>query len=30
MEATIGDALNTVTPRDARHYFADGGYGTDR
>jgi transposase len=28
LEAAIGDALDAVTPRDARHYFAHCGYGT--
>ncbi len=27
LEAAIGDALDAVTPRDARHYFAHCGYG---
>lgn len=30
LEAAIGDALDAVTPRDARHYFAHCGYGTER
>ncbi len=28
LETAIGDALDAVTPRDARHYFAHCGYGT--
>lgn len=28
LEAAIGDALDAVTPRHARRYFADCGYGT--
>ena len=28
LEAAIGDALDVVTPRDARRYFAHCGYGT--
>ncbi len=30
LDAAIGDALDAVTPRDARHYFAHCSYGTDR
>lgn len=30
LEAAIGTALDAITPRDARHYFAHCGYGTDR
>jgi transposase len=28
LEVAIGDALDAVTPRDARHFFAHCGYGT--
>jgi len=30
LEEAIGDALDAVTPRDARHYFAHCGYGINR